>query len=173
MILTASEIQKQIGAGAITILPFNQNFLKPNSYIYHLADKLLEVTDVGDKNRTTTGKEIVIPPEGLILEPKKLYLGTTAETIGSKEFVTSLIGRSRIGKLGMFLQITADLGQLGQAHRWTLEITVVQKLKIYPNMGIGQVTFWDTQGEKDIAKVEFYATKDTPYPSQLFNETKE
>jgi len=37
-------------------------------------------------------------------------------------------------------------------------------------MEIGQVTFWDTKGEKDIENIEFYATKNEPFPSQLFNQ---
>lgn len=170
MILTAKEIEKEVKKGNIIIDPFETKCLKPNSYIYHLAPKLVQILDVGDKRRKTKTKELLIKERGLILEPNKLYLGSTVETIGSKEFVTSLIGRNTMAKLGMFLQITADLGQLGEAHKWTLEIEVVQRLRIYPNMEIGQVTFWDTQGEKPKKDVEFYATKNEPYPSQLYNE---
>ena len=80
-----------------------------------------------------------------------------------------MIGRNTMAKLGMFLQITADLGQLGEAHKWTLEIKVVQRLRIYPNMEIGQVTFWQPKGSVN-QNVEFYATQNEPYPSQLYNE---
>lgn len=170
MILTAKEIEKQVEKGKIVIDPFDKECVKPNSYIYHLGDTLVEVLQVGDRKKKPKTRKVKIPEKGYVLEPGRLYLGNTVETIGSKEFVTSLIGRNRIAKLGMFLQITADLGQLGEAHRWTLEITVVQNLRIYPNMEIGQVTFWDTKGEKNIENVEFYATKNEPYPSQLYNE---
>jgi len=170
MILTGKEIKKQVKNGNIVIKPFDEECIKPNSYVYHLGDTLVEVLDVGDKKRKPKTRKIKIPQKGYVLEPKRLYLGTTVETIGSKEYVTSLIGRNRIAKLGMFLQITADLGQLGKEHRWTLEITVVQNLRIYPNMEIGQVTFWDTKGEKNIGDVEFYATKNEPFPSQLYNQ---
>lgn len=171
MILTAKEIEKQVKKGNITIDPFDPKCVKPNSYVYHLAPKLVQVLDVGDKRKKVKTKELLIQQRGLILEPNKLYLGTTVETIGSEKFVTSLIGRNRIGRLGMFLQITADLGQLGQAHRWTLEIKVVQRLRIYPNMEIGQVTFWEPKGEIDIEQAEFYATQNEPYPSQLYKQS--
>ena len=170
MILTAKEISKEVKKGNIAIDPFDEKCLKPNSYIYHLSPNLIQVLDVGDKRKKAKTKELLIKERGLILEPNKLYLGTTVEEIGSKKFVTSLIGRNSMAKLGMFLQITADLGQLGKAHRWTLEIKVVQRLRIYPNMEIGQVTFWDTKGDKNIGDVEFYATKNEPFPSQLFNQ---
>ena len=170
MILTAKEISKEVKKGNITIDPFDEKCLKPNSYIYHLSPNLIQVLDVGDKRRKAKTKELLIKERGLILEPNKLYLGTTVEEIGSKKFVTSLIGRNSMAKLGMFLQITADLGQLGKAHRWTLEIKVVQRLRIYPNMEIGQVTFWVPKGDIDIQGTEFYAKENEPYPSQLYNE---
>ena len=52
-----------------------------------------------------------------------------------------------MGRLGLFLQITAPLGHLGTYHNWTLELKVVQPLKVYPLMKIGQVTFWKTKGK--------------------------
>lgn len=170
MILTAKKIEEEVKKGNIAITPFSRKCLKPNSYIYHLGAKIVEVINVGDRKRPPKIKEMTIPKSGYVLEPNKLYLGTTVEKIGSRKYVTSLIGRNRIAKLGMFLQITADLGQLGRAHKWTLEIMVVKKLRIYPKMEIGQVTFWKTKGRRNVGEDEFYATKDIPYPSQLFNQ---
>jgi dCTP deaminase len=128
------------------------------------------VEDTGDIDRPPVTKELTIPQEGLILEPNKLYLGVTQEVMGSEYYVTSLGGRNRIGRLGMFVQICADLGQLGKSHRWTLEISVVKKLKVYPFMEIGKVIFWVPLGEINNSGTEFYATKDTPYPSTLFEQ---
>jgi hypothetical protein len=68
----------------------------------------------------------------------------------------------------MFLQITADLGQLGKSHKWTLEIHVIKKLRIYPFMEVGKVTFWQPKGEIDYGNEEFYSTQNSPYPSKLF-----
>lgn len=61
-----------------------------------------------------------------------------------------LIGKTSLGRLGLFLQITADLGNLGAKHKWTLELKAVQPVKIYPMMRIGQVSFWKVQGEKTL-----------------------
>ncbi|MGW0730874.1 dCTP deaminase domain-containing protein, partial [Streptomyces mirabilis] len=66
--------------------------------------------------------------------------------IGSTVFVPSLIGRSSLGRLGVFLQYSADLGNVGSCHRWTLEIKVVQPTRVYAGMTAGQVTFWSTVG---------------------------
>jgi len=172
MILTAKEIEKEVKKKNIIIDPFDPKCLKPNSYIYHLSPKLIQVLDVGDKRKKAKTKELLIKERGLILEPNKLYLANTVETIGSKKFVTSLIGRNTMGKLGMFLQITADLGQMGEAHKWTLEIKVVQRLRIYPNMEIGQVTFWVPKGDIDMKDTEFYAKQNEPYLSNLYYEER-
>lgn len=170
MILLADEILREVQDGNITISPFDIHCLKPSSYKYHISNTLLEIEEIGDIKIPTKTKEIQIPKEGITLEPHKLYLGTTQEIIGSKKYVTSLIGKASAGNLGMFLQITADLGQIGKAHQWTLEIHVVQYLKIYPNMEVGQVTFWLPKGDVNSETVEFYSTQNTPQISKLYEE---
>ena len=87
-----------------------------------------------------------ISPSGMLLMPGQLYLANTREIIGSKRFVVSLIGRSSVGRLGLFVQLSADMGNLGAAHQWTLELTCAQPVVIYPNMTIGQISFWQTTG---------------------------
>ena len=74
--------------------------------------------------------------------------------------MTLLLGRSSIGRLGIFLNVTADLGHIGSCSHWTLEITVVQPVRIYPGTKIGQVSFWVTDhysphryGGTDTAKI--------------------
>ncbi|MDO4729851.1 MAG: deoxycytidine deaminase [Candidatus Saccharibacteria bacterium] len=167
MILTGSEIQKQVKKGSITIEPFTENLLNPNSYNYRLGKTLRIVTnDIIDPRQEAVFTEVIIPEEGYILEPDKLYLGSTVEKIGSEEFVTSLIGRSSVGRLGMYLQITADLGQLGRAHCWTLEIRVVQPLRVYAGMRIGQVSFWKPAGDIDKLYTAGYTRFNTPHQNK-------
>jgi dCTP deaminase len=47
----------------------------------------------------------------------------------------------------VFLQISADLGQLGAVHQWTLEIVATQPTRIYAGMIVGQVSFWLPEGD--------------------------
>ena len=148
MILTKLEILKQFKRKNICIAPFNEDLLNPNSYNYRLADTLLEFDEPLAAKVAVKPKVINLTAEGYVLKPNKLYLGCTYEEIGSNKFVTQLIGRSSVGRLGLFLQITAPLGHIGTCHRWTLELKVVQPLKIYPRMRIGQVTFWKIKGKK-------------------------
>lgn len=173
MILTASEIQKQVSNGSITLVPFQQEALNPNSYNYRLGEYLSEIDEgLIDPRKSPKLKEIKIPQQGYILQPNKLYLGHTLEIIGSMKYVTSLIGRSSLGRLGLFLQITADLGQLGSAHSWTLELKVVQPLRVYPGMKIGQVSFWKPVGEIDKKYLEGYTSFSIPRHSKIHDQEK-
>ena len=138
LILTGDEIIKQIEIGSININPFDLNNLNPNSYNYRLGGNYIDL----ELNQT-----LPIPKTGLLLEAKKLYLFSTLEKIGSNKFTTSLIGRSSIGRLGIFLNVDADLGHIGTYHKWTLEIMAIQPVIIYPKMTIGQVSFWTPNGE--------------------------
>lgn len=150
MILTSLEIEKQIKKKNIKITPFCKEFLNPNSYNYRLDYELLEFDSPLDAKEICKPKKIILTDDGYVLQPNKLYLANTFEIIGSKKFVTQLIGRSSVGRLGLFLQITAPLGHVGTEHNWTLELKVVQPLRVYPLMKIGQVTFWRVKGKKSL-----------------------
>jgi dCTP deaminase len=76
------------------------------------------------------------------------------------------MGRSSIGRLGVYVQISADLGHLGAAHKWTLELHVVQPVRLYPGMEIGQVCFWAANPSSDQYK-GIYGRQDLPTPAQL------
>jgi dCTP deaminase len=149
MILTGSEIHSEVSRKRIIIDPFNEAHLNPNSYNYHLGKHLkIGPQEIIDSREATHWDEVEIPPDGFVLEPARVYLGHTLERIGSKSFVTSLIGRSSVGRLGLFLQLFADLGQIGAVHNWTLEMVVVQPLRVYSGMTIGQISFWVPIGDK-------------------------
>ena len=172
MILTALEIDKQVKLGNINISPYSSNLLNPNSYNYRLADTLIELDlPLIDAHEKPNTKVIKIPETGYVLKPDKLYLGSTYEKIGSNKYVTQLIGRSSIGRLGLFLQITAPLGHVGTYHSWTLELHTVQPLKVYPLMKIGQVTFWKTKGNRKINYSSGeYKKYQTPQISKFYKE---
>ncbi|MFI9587785.1 dCTP deaminase domain-containing protein [Streptomyces sp. NPDC052236] len=147
MMLTGTAITLQRERGALTIEPFTAAQLNPVSYNYRLGPVLkTHRAAVIDTHGVHELDEFAIPAGGAVLQPGRVYLGTTVEEIGSTRFVPSLIGRSSLGRLGMFLQYSADLGNVGACHRWTLEIKVVQPTRVYADMVVGQVTFWTTAG---------------------------
>ncbi len=79
MILSGKEILKHMGK-EIIITPFDEKRINPNSYNLSLADELLVYEqDELDMKKPNPTKQIVIPEEGLLLEPNRLYLGRTNE----------------------------------------------------------------------------------------------
>ena len=108
MILSGKEIARHIGE-EIVITPFN-----PNSYNLTLADELMVYDNYElDMKKKNTGHLLKIPQEGYVLEPNKLYLGRTHEYTKTTCFVPMLEGRSSVGRLGLFIHVTAGFGDVG------------------------------------------------------------
>ena len=170
MILSGKEIKNRIGKDII-IKPFNEEQLNPNSYNLKLHNKLLVYEDnVLDMKKDNKVKEITIPPEGLLLEPNKLYLGRTIEYTETDRLVPMLEGRSSIGRLGLFVHVTAGFGDVGFKGYWTLEIFCVQPIRIYPNVEICQVYYHNIEGEYDKYTSGKYQNNKGIQPSMLYKD---
>ena len=147
MILTGPEIQKRLNQD-ITITPFDQKLLNPNSYNLRLANELLVYTEMPlDMKKDNPVEKLVIPPEGLLLEPGKLYLGRTVEFTETRNLVPMLEGRSSIGRLGLYVHVTAGFGDVGFAGFWTLELHCVQPIRIYAGVSICQIFYHSVEGD--------------------------
>ncbi len=110
MILSGSEIRAQLGKN-ILIEPYNEEQLNPNSYNLRLHDELLVYEEIVlDMRRPNRFRRITIPPEGIVLEPNMLYLARTIEYTETRNLVPMLEGRSSIGRLGLFVHVTAGIG---------------------------------------------------------------
>lgn len=146
--LTKSAIMEEIRKGNIIIQPFNQKQLNPNSYNVTLNERLERykcgVLDAYKENPT---EEIIIPKEGYVLEPNVLYLARTNEYTETYNLVPGIDGRSSIGRLGIEIHRTAGFGDVGFRGTWTLEITAIMKVRVYPNMQIGQLYYEEITGE--------------------------
>lgn len=139
MILSGQEIKKHMGK-EIIIEPFDEKRINPNSYNLSLAGELLvydnHVLDMKEPNPVS---RIIIPEDGLLLEPNRLYLGRTNEYTSTSRYVPMMEGRSSTGRLGLFIHVTAGFGDIGFSGYWTLEIFCVQPVRIYPNVEICQI----------------------------------
>ncbi|MCF8785251.1 dCTP deaminase [Rhodococcus ruber] len=169
MILSAAEMRDQISAGRITVDPFDPAHLNPNSYSYRLGGKFYRLDRKGGK--ISPYAELSIG-DVVTLEPGSLYLGHTHEKIGSSFYTPSLIGRSSMGRLGLFLQVDADHGQLGDAHQWTLELRPTLPIRLIIGMAIGQVSFWSVIGSTSASSgiKSRYTQYNDPTPSRLSQE---
>lgn len=170
MILSGKEIERQINKN-ITIDPFNPDQLNPNSYNLRLHNELLvyDNHDLDMKSPNPVSK-ITIPEEGLLLETNRLYLGRTQEYTKTENFVPMLEGRSSVGRLGLFIHVTAGFGDVGFAGFWTLEIFCVQPVRIYPSVEICQIFYHTIEGDFVQYKSGKYQHNTDIQPSMLYKD---
>jgi dCTP deaminase len=148
MILSDARILEEIEKGSIIIEPFDREKLGSNSYDVHLGKHLAVYRDRElDSRKHNTIEELVIPEEGFVLQPNTLYLGVTEEYTESHAHVPFLEGKSSSGRLGIHIHATAGKGDVGFCNTWTLEITVVHPVRVYAGMPIGQLIYFELQGE--------------------------
>ena len=170
MILSGQEIKSQLGQN-ILIEPFVEKNLNPNSYNLTLHDELMTYEEVVlDMRRANRVRRIQIPPEGLTLSPNQLYLARTIERTETYNLVPMIEGRSSIGRLGLFVHVTAGFGDVGFCGHWTLEMFAVQPVRIYPGVPICQIFYHQIAGEINNYRSDKYQNNHDIQPSLLFKE---
>lgn len=170
MILTGHEIKAQLGSNII-IDPFDEKQLNPNSYDLRLHDELIVYEEIVlDMRRPNRFRRYTIPPEGIVLNPNQFYLGRTVERTETYNLVPMLEGRSSIGRLGLFVHITAGFGDIGFRGYWTLEMFAVQPVRVYPGVPICQIFYHNICGEVTEYKSDKYQNNHDIQPSMLFKE---
>lgn len=158
MILTGPEITAAVHDRRLRIAPFDQTQVNPNSYNVRLGRTLLTYTEpVLDAHRRNPTTAAQIGDEGFVLQPDELYLGHTVEQVGSDTFVPLLFGRSSVGRLGLFVEITAPIGDIGFHGQWTLMLSAIRPLRVYPGMKIGQIMFFVSAGSVDLYSGKYQA----------------
>jgi len=176
MILSGTEIKNRLGKDII-ISPFSEQRVNPNSYNLRLAP-MLYIYDVPKNEPLDPRKKyrlsaIEMPPTGLVLEPGRLYLGFTVEWTETYNLVPLVEGRSSLGRLGLFVHITAGFGDNGYRGRWTLELSCVQPVVVYPYMEVCQIYFHTIAGDTSMRYKGKYNGAGTVLGSKLHQEFKE
>lgn len=170
--LTKSQIIEDVKSGFIDIDPYDESRVNPNSYNLRLHPKLLVYSEDLDMKKESKTKELIIPEEGLVLKPGVLYIGRTVEKTSTSKYIPMINGRSSIGRLGISIHICAGFGDIGFDGTWTLEISVVEPVRVYPNVEIAQVCFFTPYGyirNEDLYNGK-YLGQIEPTPSRLFTE---
>lgn len=170
MILSGDEIQKHLGTD-IVIDPFDPAKLNPNSYNLSLHDEIMVYEEVVlDMRKANRVRRMPIPPEGLVLTPDQLYLGRTSERTETHNLVPMIEGRSSVGRLGLFVHVTAGFGDVGFCGYWTLEMFAVQPVRVYPGVPICQIFYHEITGAITEYRSEKYQHNHDIQPSLLFKE---
>ena len=169
MILSGQQIRQRIGED-ILIDPFDESHLNPNSYNLTLHNELLVyeelVLDMAKSNRV---RRIEIPEDGITLSPNQLYLGRTVEKTTTHNLVPQIEGRSSIGRLGLFVHVTAGFGDVGFSGYWTLEMFSVQPIRVYAGVPICQIFYHQVTGDITEYASKYQHNRDIQ-PSLLYEE---
>lgn len=144
--LTGLEIIRQVGLGRLEISPFDVSCVGPNSYDVRLGQEMIMIDGPLDLASPPQGLPVTLWDSGIVLEPGVLYLGVTEEKTFTPYHIPCLSGRSSIGRMGISVHITAGFGDIGFRGHWTLEISVVVPIRIYPGIRIGQLYFYSPEG---------------------------
>lgn len=170
MILSGHEILEHLDRG-IVIEPFDESRLNPNSYNLTLHNELMVYEEVVlDMRKSNRVRRMTIPEEGLVLSPNQVYLGRTAERTETHGFVPQIEGRSSVGRLGLFVHVTAGFGDVGFCGYWTLEMFAVQPVRIYPGVPICQIFYHEVRGQVTEYESDKYQHNRDIQPSLLFKE---
>lgn len=170
-ILSGNEIRQRMSKGDIIIHPYNDQQLGPNSYNLRLLDRMLVYTEaVLDPKRDNRTREIIIPQEGYVLKPGRVYIASTEEWTETRNLVPMLVGRSSVGRLGLGVHVTAGFGDVGFKGRWTLEMVATEPVRVYPGMKICQIYYHTVAGEILEEYAGKYIGQETATPSRLFQE---
>ncbi|MGK0366145.1 MAG: dCTP deaminase [Saprospiraceae bacterium] len=148
MILSDKKIMEGINNGEIVIEPFRRDCLGTNSYDVHLGKNFAVYKDhILDARKHNEIDHFEIGEEGFVLHPNTLYLGVTEEYTETHATVPFLEGKSSIGRLGIDIHATAGKGDVGFCNTWTLEISCTHPVRVYPGMPIGQLIYFQVEGD--------------------------
>lgn len=191
MILSDTMIRRALSFGEIKIDPIRDSAIGPNSYDVRLGPKLLTYLDepieygggritqygLDARKENQTIEHRIDPVRGFILQPGQLYLASTLEYTETHKHVPVLDGKSSTGRLGIVVHCTAGVGDIGFCGHWTLEIFVVEPVRIYAEMPIGQLRFFEAYAPAlsyaQRASSKYMNKNPDPQPSQMWRNFEE
>lgn len=170
MILSAQEIEMRLG-GDIKITDFHQKRLNPNSYNLRLHDELLVYKNaVLDPRIDNPVERFKITDEGFLFVPGQLYLGRTFERTETYGLCPMLEGRSSWARLGLSVHATAGVGDVGFCGTWTLELSVIRPLIIFPMVEICQIMYYTVCGKIRNYSSDKYQNNNDVQSSRIWKE---
>ncbi len=168
--LTGQQIVEEYHRSKIRISQFDLDCVNPNSVNLHLGSKLLTYKAMWlDMALDNSTEELPLEKGGTWLHPGNLYLGSTTEVVGSDFYVPMVEGRSSLARLGLVIHQTGGFIDIGFHGHITLELSVVQPLKIYPDIAICQVCFFRPEGAITLYKGK-YTNQHGPTASRMHQE---
>lgn len=163
-------INKELKRGSIYVDNGEKNL--DRNFINIKLGSTLKVYDAPalQVTKKTPVKEIIIPENGLVLMPNRLYIGATEEYTKTYGFVPMLTGNDELAAAGIKTHITAGFGDNGFEGTWTLEIECAMPITVFSGMPMGSIYYVPILGEGDILYRGKYFKQIEPTTSKLNNE---
>lgn len=146
---------KEIRSGQfVTITPFEDELVNPNSYDICITDILLEVNpaceviDFENKVNTCT-RRIDISKKGFVLKPNRTYLAAITSHTDLHNCACEVMAKSSSGRIGLTVCQDAGWCEVGFSGYLTLEIKVTYPTLIKAGARVGQLVFYRT-GEVEL-----------------------
>ena len=188
MYLSDRDIKEALKTGDIVIEDFDESRLQPASYDILLGYEFLSFEyekidfmdpreDIGKAMKKT---KLESKDDAFILHPQKLALGVAQDFIGvGARHCYYLMGKSSLARMGLIIHTTAGFIDPGNALNVTLELfnTNSVPIKLYPEMKIGQVAFFELRSEcerpygHDDLNSKYYGSR-TVEASKMFRNYK-
>lgn len=162
-ILSGEAIRCAVKAGTIEIDPFRQEQLNPVSYDLRLGRGVKVYKQVADWGggsfEANDWSPIDAASDNPVLDlemkadkpfqlnPGVGYLMHTEERIKTDRYVPVLDGKSSIGRLFISVHQCAGFGDPGFDGQYTLEVTALHPVLVYPGMLFAQIRFHEIAGE--------------------------
>jgi dCTP deaminase len=176
-ILGGKEIERAIARGDIEVDPYEPAHLNPVSLDLRLGKRFAvylgaHIDEVElDCKTSSFCHEYDIPADGLRLHPGTLYLMHTVERVKTTRYVPVLDGKSSIGRLGVFVHVTAGFGDPGFDGQYTLEVLVTYPTRVYAGMRFCQIRFHTIEGEAKLYEGNYTGEASMgPVPSKIWKQ---
>jgi dCTP deaminase len=151
-ILSGERIAEAVDTRFIEIEPFNRDQLNPASYDLRLGNTFKRYkagergVSIDCAKKETMEARTDNFDHDVWLFPGTLYLMHTVERIHTDRFVPIVDGKSSVGRLGVFVHVTAGYGDPGFNGQYTLEVLVTYPTIVYAGMRIAQIRFHELSG---------------------------
>jgi len=149
VILSDTDIQKELDSGRVVVDPLDEGAIQPASVDVRVGDTFRvfanhrrSVIDVRTPMDDLTEPVEASEDNPFILHPGEFVLGSTLEVVElPDDLVGRVEGKSSLGRLGLLIHSTAGFVDAGFQGHLTLELSNVANLPIaiYPGMRIGQL----------------------------------
>lgn len=145
MILSGHMILNEYKSTKITIVPFDESHVNPNSYDLTVGDYVFMYnSEYIDSRKELSPVREVIPEGGYLLKKGKFYYMYAMEKVRSAYYVPILHNKSGIARKGLFTHITADLQQINGDGKILIQLYPSNDIWIFKGQKICQISFWRT-----------------------------